>query len=82
MPDRGHDARWLTGDYNSNGKVDAADYVVWRKALNTTTVLPNDPTGGTIGTTQYNTWRANFGNGSGAGSGAAVPEPTALVCWR
>jgi hypothetical protein len=68
----------LTGDYNSNGKVDAADYVVWREALNTTTVLPNDPTGGTITTTQYNTWRANFGNG-GAGSAAAVPEPSASL---
>jgi len=66
----------LTGDYNANGKVDAADYVVWREALNTNTVLPNDPTGGTIGITQYNTWRANFGNG-GAGSASAVPEPAA-----
>ena len=25
-----------TGDYNGNGVVDAADYVVWRKTLNST----------------------------------------------
>jgi hypothetical protein len=73
----------LTGDYNANGKVDAADYVVWRKYAGTTHVLPNDPTGGTIGVAQYNTWRANFGTGgpgagSGLGSGNAVPEPATI----
>jgi hypothetical protein len=72
----------LTGDYNNDGKVNAADYVVWRNALNTMTVLPNDPAGGTIGTTQYNNWKANFGKSAGAGSGlgaSTVPEPTALL---
>jgi hypothetical protein len=58
----------LSGDYNNNGKVDAADYVLWRK----------NPSlyGGTPG--GYNTWRANFGKppGSGLGSAASVPEPT------
>jgi hypothetical protein len=71
------------GDYNNNGTVDAADYAVWRNNVGTTTTLPNDPTGGTIGTTQYDTWRRNFGLGIGSGSGlaasAAVPEPAALV---
>ena len=70
----------VNGDYNDDGKVDAADYVVWRKYQGTTTTLPNDPHGGTIGSLQFNTWRANFGNmapGSGGGSGAngSVPEP-------
>jgi hypothetical protein len=64
------------GDYNSNGFVDAADYAVWRKNVGTTTPLPNDPTGGTIGTTQYNTWRANFGKTGGSGTSLlSVPEP-------
>ena len=65
----------LTGDYNHDGVVDAADYVVWRKGLGTT-FTQND----------YNVWRANFGktaSGAGSGSGsianAAVPEPTTLV---
>ncbi len=63
----------LPGDFNTDGKVDAADYVLWRK----------NP-GSFGGPTGYNTWRDNFGTtaGSGAGSGfdhlTAVPEPTAL----
>jgi hypothetical protein len=74
----------LTGDYNNDGKVSAADYVIWRNNLGTTNALPNDPAGGTIGATQYNNWRSHFGDHSGAGSGlgsAAVPEPasTSLV---
>jgi hypothetical protein len=72
----------LTGDYNSNGKVDAGDYVLWRKYQGTTHTLANDPTGGTIGPAQYSTWRSNFGAGPGAGSGfgsgSAVPEPASF----
>jgi hypothetical protein len=70
----------ITGDYNDDGTVDAADYVVWRKNAGTTNTLPNDPVGGTIGTQQYNNWVANFGDMSGAGGGAgAVPEPSSLA---
>ncbi|HEX2476465.1 MAG TPA: hypothetical protein VHK01_17055, partial [Lacipirellulaceae bacterium] len=46
----------LPGDYNGDGSVDAADYVVWRK---------NDGT-----QPSYDTWRANFGRTAGSGSGA------------
>jgi hypothetical protein len=71
------------GDYNNNGTVEAGDFVLWSKYQGTTHVLPNDPTGGTIGAAQYTTWRSNFGKppGSGADSSAnaAVPEPTSLV---
>jgi hypothetical protein len=68
----------LTGDYNGDNKVDAADYVMWRKYEGTDTTLLNDPHGGTIGADQYNTWLANFGMmapGSGSLGRAAVPEP-------
>ncbi len=58
----------IAGDYNNNGIVDAADYALWRNYQGTNTVLPNDPTGGTIGATQYNTWKANFGKTPGSGS--------------
>jgi hypothetical protein len=62
----------IAGDYNSNGIVDAADYVVWRKGLGTI-YTQND----------YNVWRAHFGQPAGSGAGAitdsAVPEPTTLV---
>ena len=76
----------LAGDFNSNGVVDAADYVMWRKNVGTNNALPNNLIGGTIGMAQYNQWRANFGNsapGAGSSTGAtanaAVPEPATLV---
>ncbi len=73
----------LSGDFNYDGTVDAADYVIWR----------DTDVGGAAG---YADWRANFGKsyaapGSGAGIGsAAVPEPAgaillligALGLWR
>ncbi len=64
----------LAGDYNSDGKVDAADYVIWRKGGSPN---PNSQT-------DYDTWRSNFGAGTGAGSGtlsngATVPEPTSIL---
>jgi hypothetical protein len=54
----------LQGDYNNDGSVDAADYVVWRKTIGTPAA--------------YNVWRSNFGAGAGSGGGgqsSAVPEP-------
>src|SRR6185436_12866356 len=68
----------LAGDFNNDGKVDSADYVVWRKNAGTMNVLMNDPHGGTIGSAQYNTWRANFGQFApgGTASTQAVPEPS------
>jgi PEP-CTERM motif len=77
----------IPGDYNSDGTVDAGDYVLWRKYQGTTHTLPNDPTGGTIGLAQYNTWRSHFGQPPGTGSAlddsagrsAAVPEPATLL---
>jgi hypothetical protein len=75
----------LPGDYNQNGIVDAADYVVWRKNQGTTIPLPNDLIGGTIGTAQYDQWRTHYGQtaGSGLGGGAtvSVPEPATVVMF-
>ncbi len=67
----------LTGDYNGNGTVDAADYVLWRNGG----PLQNDPIGSPITTAQYGQWVANFGKpGAGLGSSLqAVPEPGTLV---
>jgi hypothetical protein len=61
----------LPGDFNGDGSVDAADYVVWRKSDGTQD--------------GYIAWRANFGVTSGSGSvgdslaNAAVPEPASAV---
>lgn len=69
----------LIGDYNEDGTVNAADYAVWRDNVGATDTLPNDAIGGMIGTAQYDQWRAAFGNTSGSGAGAAVPEPGTFV---
>lgn len=46
------------GDFNANGVVDTADYVLWRKADPRA-----DSNGDTlIDQTDYNAWRTNFGN--------------------
>lgn len=52
------------GDFNSNGAVDAADYARWRDNLNGTRTLPNDQSPGTVTSTDYNDWKANFGSGN------------------
>ena len=68
------------GDYNNNGVVDAADYVLWRKGG---TLANEVDTPGTVNAADYTAWRARFGNpGSGSGLGAsAVPEPATLVLF-
>jgi hypothetical protein len=74
----------LYGDYNNNGKVDAADYVVWRKRLGQSVTIPNDSTPGTVQQVDYTVWRTNFGTMLGSGSGLLdfggnVPEPSATA---
>ncbi len=66
----------VPGDYNNNGVVDAADYVLWRNGG----PLQNEvATPGSVTQQDYVEWRARFGNSAGRGSGqaiaAAVPEP-------
>ncbi len=79
-----------TGDYNNNGVVDAADYVLWRNGG----TLANDPTPGNQ-PADYGVWRANFGSVTGpsgpstlvsgavvyvtSASAAAVPEPSTVL---
>src|SRR5262245_36372870 len=72
----------VLGDYNNNGIVDAADYVLWRNGG----PLQNEGmTPGSVTPEDYTFWRSRFGatSGSGTASGSgAVPEPvseTALV---
>lgn len=68
------------GDYNNDGKVDAADYVIWRNELGTSMPLPNDPIGGPIGPAQFNQWRSHFNpTAAGAIINNAVPEPTSAL---
>ncbi|MFO0788450.1 MAG: family 43 glycosylhydrolase [Pirellulales bacterium] len=74
----------LWGDYNNNGTVDVADYVVWQKNLGQSAgTLPNDNTGAAIGDQQFNLWRSNFGATSSdtnaLGTNTVVPEPNSCV---
>jgi hypothetical protein len=65
------------GDYNRNGVVDAADYVVWRDTLTQSgTGLAADGTGNNlIDAADYDVWRAHFGRAVGNGSSTAIaPE--------
>jgi hypothetical protein len=66
------------GDYNQNGEVDAADYVLWRKTLGTNVAAYSGADGdgdGVIDQDDYGVWRAHFGETlppPGAGSGSAI----------
>ncbi len=55
----------LPGDFNDDGTVNSADYVVWRKS-------DGSPSG-------YAAWRSHFGTPTvGGGQATAIPEPNAL----
>ena len=81
-----YEAFGLAGDYNQNGVVDSADYVVWRNTAGTDVSSFSGADGngnGTIDQGDYDFWRARFGN-TVAGTGAAddsqqVPEASAGV---
>ena len=75
----------VAGDYDRNGKVDAADYTLWKSSLGTSTQLLADGDGdGTVEMDDFQVWKANFGKtGPAAGSGsllkAPIPEPDGLI---
>jgi hypothetical protein len=74
----------LAGDYNDNGIVDAADYVVWRKTLGGPS-LPNETVSpGIVDHADYSEWRVNFGNTAAASAGSVndsmrVPELSGVL---
>jgi hypothetical protein len=63
----------LAGDYNDDGSVDAADYVVWRQGLGTQ-----------YSPSHYDVWRENFGKTASSPTATtkmpfAVPEPASAA---
>ena len=81
----------LTGDYNGDGIVDAADYTVWRDTFGATVTANSGADGdgdGMIDDGDYQAWIDHFGEtspGSGAGASAshvgAVPEPGGMFLF-
>ena len=69
----------IPGDYDRDGVVDAADYALWRKTMNTSGNLAADGNGnGRIDSGDYSVWRTNYGKTGGAALGATLPD-TQLV---
>lgn len=75
----------LLGDYNGNDQIDAADYSAWRDTFEAAgTELLNDPTPGVVDESDFEYWRAHFGefanSGASSSRGAAtVPEPSGAL---
>ena len=57
-------AVWSSGDFNHNGLVDMADYVIWRKNNGTQT--------------EYDTWRSRYRSAGGIGAG--LGSASASLC--
>jgi hypothetical protein len=69
----------LHGDFNDDGTVDAADYIVWRNTRGQSGSLldadgtgPNGTADGMVNTLDYELWRSNFGTTQSAAGQALV----------
>lgn len=77
------DTSMVEGDFNGDGRVDAADYAVWRDHLGTTNPLSNNgneagTSAGVVDMADYTLWKSRYGAtalNDGASSAAALPEP-------
>ena len=74
----------VPGDYNHDGVVSNADYVVWRNTKGSIVNLAADGSGnGVVDDADYTFWRSRFGQTAGSGAGGlsstGVPEPASLV---
>ncbi len=58
------------GDFNHDGFVNAADYIIWRKGIGVAPTQDN-----------YNLWRAHFGQTTGSGAGATGSAGTHAQRW-
>jgi hypothetical protein len=78
----------VAGDFNLNGTIDAADYVLWRNTLGSNSNLAADGNGNrVVDSGDYSIWRSQFGMTRGAGAElhgslgftVLVPEPASWV---
>jgi hypothetical protein len=74
----------LSGDYNLDGHVDAADYTTWRDSFGAEVVFGTGADGnrnGVVDQGDYVVWKQHFGESlpPGAGQLQSVPEPAITV---
>jgi hypothetical protein len=68
------------GDYDGNGFVDGADYVVWRKLAGGIDLAADGNRDGVIDGLDYNVWRSHFGtSGPASATMTSIPEPTSVL---
>ncbi|WP_145289124.1 LamG-like jellyroll fold domain-containing protein [Pirellulimonas nuda] len=74
----------IPGDFDGNGMVDQADYLLWKRDFGTSSYLADGNGDGVVNSADYTVWRDHLGQsvpGSAAAAlaSAAVPEPGSLV---
>jgi hypothetical protein len=75
----------LPGDFNSDGSIDAADYVVWRKTLGQNVAIGSGADGnrdGEVNELDFAVWKSYFGAVAVAGTGSVtptIPEPATYL---
>lgn len=79
---------YITGDYNGDGLVNAADYTVWRDTSGTIGSNSDQPAADAnhdflVDQTDYDSWSMRYGspNATFPSSGSAVPEPGTLMLF-
>jgi surface-anchored protein len=77
--------QFVDGDYDEDGDVDGADFLLWQRQLGSAVPAGTAADGsgnGVVDEADLGVWRDNFGAQSSSGSASAatnVPEPTAIA---
>jgi hypothetical protein len=72
----------IAGDFNRDGSVDVADYIVWRKSMDqiATNLAADGDLNGRVDSGDHAIWRSQFGRAAGGGSVAfSAPEPSSVA---